>query len=238
MRSHAFLAHPFAVVFHILGQPFGVAVERPLLDAGVDGGHVLELRRGISIIALPIITRHRVQIGPIGGQAQPLRLERDRRAARERVIDRGAARRRSCAGFRPARDPAPPRWSSSPTSPGSSIMAKSRLRSISTATALQRRLRRIRRRPLGPPPCSPPRPPPAPAAPPRPARRKFRDRAINSSTREDEGSSTSCANSTARHARQRPPRPPQVQGGGMPMPDRLLPRRGCVDRPQVEWLLR
>src|SRR5215467_13172925 len=29
--------------------------------------------------------------------------------------------------------------------------------------------------------------------------------------------------------RQRPPRPPQVQGARMPMPDRLLPRRGLVD---------
>ena len=60
------LAHPFAVVFHILGQPFGVAVERPLLDAGVDGGHVLELRRDLDH-RLADHHRHRVQVGAIGG---------------------------------------------------------------------------------------------------------------------------------------------------------------------------
>ena len=32
--------------------------------------------------------------------------------------------------------------------------------------------------------------------------------------------------------RQRPPRPPQMQRRGMPVPDRLLPRRSRVDRPQ------
>ncbi len=45
-----------------------------------------------------------------------------------------------------------------------------------------------------------------------------------------DGSSTICAKITARAAAKRPPRPPQMQRARVPVPDRLLPRRGFVDR--------
>ena len=48
-------AHPFAVVFHVLCQPFGIAIELPLLVPGWIGDMSLNFG-GISIIALPIIT--------------------------------------------------------------------------------------------------------------------------------------------------------------------------------------
>ncbi len=94
------LPHPCAVMFHVLRQPFGIAVMVALLDAGMDRLPVPEFRRELDH-RLADRHRHRVQVGAMGGQAQTLRLQRDRSAARKRVTDRRQRFAAAFADFRP-----------------------------------------------------------------------------------------------------------------------------------------
>ncbi len=74
------LAHPFTVKFYVLSQSFGIAVELPVLRARMDRFLVLELRRDLDH-RLADHHRDRIEIGPIGWQAEALRLKRNRPAA-------------------------------------------------------------------------------------------------------------------------------------------------------------
>ncbi len=179
-------AHPFAVVFHILGQSFGIAIEGPLLDARMDRLHVLELRRDLDH-RLADHYGHRVQVRSIGGQAQALRLQRDRPTTRERIIDRRQ--------FTPAAAPDFCARSLQDFFVGRVLPFHQLLDDLEQALAFG--LYCLFGREL---------------------------------IREAGGVIHQLRKQHRPTRRQRPPRPPQVQGAGMPMPDRLLPRRRRVDR--------
>ncbi len=135
------VAHPLAVVAHVLRQPLPrPSTWLPVLARAPPGSPAACPANfgGISIIALLISTATGFRSLAYALQPQPLRLQRDRAAAGERIVEGGSWRSRLRRGFGSARSasassvaraPAPPRWSSSPTCTSSSM-------SSATAAAL------------------------------------------------------------------------------------------------------
>jgi hypothetical protein len=89
------LTHPAAVIAYVLGQALcalgipDAAVREFLSRLGIDRRQACEFRRELDQ-RLADHHCHGVEVGGVGAQAQALRLERDRAAAAERVVDGGS----------------------------------------------------------------------------------------------------------------------------------------------------
>ena len=90
MTDSAFglVAHPLPVVADVLGEAFSALIDVLLVSAGMHGLHPRELRGDLDE---RLVDEHgqRVEIAGVSLQAEALRLQRDRPAARERVENRG-----------------------------------------------------------------------------------------------------------------------------------------------------
>ena len=201
------IADPRPVVAHILGEPRRAL---PVLrgERGFPGLRIHrrtpgELRRDLDH-RLVDEHRHRVEVARVGLQAEPLRLERDRPASGERVVERRQPRR--VEEFRRARMVGIVRAGPPPTDAD-----------LFPRPLDQLLVRRVL--PLHQFPQDPEQPLALPVLL-LPGREQFRPgRRVVHQLREQ-----------YRPRRgQRPPRPPQVQRAGMPVADGLLPRRRLVD---------
>ncbi len=208
-----FVAHPLAVVAHVLGQPLG-ALPLPLHAQlavfghlrprfGVHRRHAGELGRNLDH-RLVDKHRHGVQVRSVGLQPQPLRLQRQRAAAGERIVEGRQPLR--IEQFRGLGVVLVLRASAPPATPN--LVARLlQQRLVGGVLPLHKALNQ-----------------PKQPLPLRLLRRlggellRPRSRIIHH-LREDHRP----------RRRQRPPRPPQMQRARMPMPNRLLPRGLLVD---------
>ena len=208
-----FVAHPLAVVAHVLGQRLGtlplplhaqLAVPGHLRARfGVHRRHPGELGRNLDH-RLVDEHGHRVQVRSVGFETQTLRLQRQRAAAGERIVEGRQPLR--IEQFRRLGMIPMLRASAPPAAPN--LVARL-LEQVFVGRVLPQH--QLLDQPEQPPPL-------------RLLRRlggellRPRSRIIHHLRKDHRP-----------RRRQRPPRPPQMQRARMPMPNRLLPRRRLVD---------
>jgi hypothetical protein len=218
------ITHPAAVPAHVLGEALrapgvpGAAVRKLLARLGIDRRQTGELRWELDQ-RLADHHRHGVEVRAVGAKTQALRLERDRAAAAERVVDgrrvlqQIAAHRLRIPFGRRLLAPAPgERAGDVPAGLVQHtlvVAALPRHKTVFVVLALRaadkvvqaltlRGLLLLARKTLGP-----------------------GGRVVDQLTEQHRPT-----------RRERPPRPPEVQRARMPMPDRLLARARRIDRLQ------